>query len=259
MTEKKDDEELAAVLPLAAEPPVEPEAENEEPLARWLRPFDRVFPAIVTILTMLTLYFAMAAEPGSTPSPFLWVGVLYVALGGATLMRLRARGELMFLTPRGGDVTFGALVSLLLYGFMYVFHSLVTAPGLPRFEWVLNIYLRLGNPFAEGRYWVAIGAGLVGALEELTWRGAVAPALEERFGLLRGNVFGVVLYAAAHIATMWALAGPRGLNPLLVLASAGCGVAWAYLRFRSDQQLAPVLFSHALFTWSVVEFPLFVR
>lgn len=256
-----EDELSAAVVPVPIDDPPPTEAEDlaPEPLPRWLRTLDRFFPAAATLLTSLVLYLVMSAAPGTEPSPILWVGVLYVALGAVAVLRLRARGELMFLRPRGGDLTFGALVTLVLYGAGYVFHALVTAPGQPRFEWVLNIYLRLGDPFADSRFAIAIGAGLIGALEELTWRGAVTPALEERLGLLVGNVFGVALYAAAHVATMWALAGPKGLNPLLVLASAGCGVAWTYLRFRSDQQLAPVLFSHALFTWSMVEFPLFVR
>ena len=40
-----------------------------------------------------------------------------------------------------------------------------------------------------------------------------------------------------------------------LLPSFGCGLGWAYLRMRVDR-LAPVLLSHALFTWAVVEFPL---
>jgi membrane protease YdiL (CAAX protease family) len=250
-----DDEELdGAVIP--ADP--EAEVEGEAPLPSWLATLDRLFPAIVTVATAAVLYFALAAPPGRG-APFLWIGGLYFVTGGVALLRLRARGELWILRPRGGDLTFGGLVTVLLYGVAYVFHTLVTSSGQARFEWILQIYLRLGDPFAEGRLWVGLGAAAIGALEELTWRGGVHAALEQRLGWLRGNVVGVALYGASHVGTLWALAGSEGLNPLLLLASLGCGAAWTYLRLRSDQQLVPVIWSHALFTWSLIEFPLFVR
>ena len=258
MTASEEEEPEASVIP-TSEPSFVAEAE-EPPFPAWLRPLDRFFPAVVTLFTTVTLYWVMSrAAMTAGGSPFSLVFGLYVVLGAITVFRLKARGELSHLRPRGGDLTFGALVTLLLYGSAYVFHVLVTAPGQPRYEWVLQIYLRLGNPFAEDRHWVALFAAAIGALEELTWRGGVTAALEERLGLGMGNLLGVALYASAHVATMWALSGAQGLNPVLLLASAGCGAVWSYLRFRSDQQLAPVLFSHALFTWSVVEFPLFGR
>jgi hypothetical protein len=254
VSEAEDEELGGAAIPA----PNDPEPDDEIPLPSWLGPLDRALPLVVTLATAALLYFAFAMPPGRG-SPFLWIGGFYVITGTVTVLRLRARGELSILRPRGGDLTFGGLVTLLLYGSAYVFHTLVTSSGQARFEWILQIYLRLGDPFSDDRHWVGLGAAAIGALEELTWRGGVHAALEQRLGWLRGNVVGVALYATSHAGTLWALAGSQGLNPLLLLASLGCGIAWTYLRLRSDQQLVPVLWSHALFTWSLIEFPLFVK
>jgi membrane protease YdiL (CAAX protease family) len=46
-----------------------------------------------------------------------------------------------------------------------------------------------------------------------------------------------------------------GPNPLLPAAAFGCSIVWCYLRYRTDR-LAPSVLSHAIFSWAVVEFPL---
>ena len=49
-------------------------------------------------------------------------------------------------------------------------------------------------------------------------------------------------------------AKPKG-NPLLVVGAFGCGLVWSFLRFRTGRLVVAVL-SHAIFSWAIVEFPL---
>ena len=46
-----------------------------------------------------------------------------------------------------------------------------------------------------------------------------------------------------------------GPNPLLVVAAFGCGIVWSFLRYRTGR-LAPAVISHAIFSWAIVEFPI---
>jgi uncharacterized protein len=214
---------------------------------------DWFVPPLVTVLVAAAFWFGGSR---SGQGLLIGLGALYALLGAFTVWRLRGRDEMRLLKPRAGDFTFAALVAGLLYGLAFVFHALVTSPGEPKAAWVMRVYMLLGDPLSPQRYLVGAAAAVIGLLEELTWRGLVTPALESRLGLAKGNLAGVLLYAAAHIPTMWLLGDPTaGLNPLLVLASLGCGTAWSYLRWRMER-LPPVLLSHALFSWAIVEFPL---
>ncbi len=209
------------------------------------------------VTTLVAAGFTAALSPDATPrTSFLALFLPYLLFGGIAVARLRARDELPLLRPRSGDVTFGALVALLLYGFAFVGHALFTSPGELREGWIVRVYLPLGDPFAADRYLVAVAVVGIGLLEELTWRGLVTPLLEPRLGPLKAAALSTVLWSVAHLPTVWLLADPvAGPNPLLVLGTLGCGAAWSYLRFRMER-LAPLLFSHALFTWAIVQFPL---
>ncbi|MFO0550938.1 MAG: type II CAAX endopeptidase family protein [Polyangiaceae bacterium] len=236
--------------PSEREPP--PSADNTEDSSMfWL-------PALITTAAVgLAFQFGFAPERIGTHTPMIALGLVYVALAIPGLLRLRRRDELYLVKPRGGDLTFGALVAALLYGLAFAFHAVYTSPGRAGHGWIVRIYLILGDPFADTRLLLGLGAAVVGLLEEFVWRGWVTPTLEEKLGQLRGSVAGALVYGLAHVPTIWVLRDAFvGLNPLLVIASLGCGAAWTYLRFRMVR-LPPVLFSHALFTWAIVEFPLF--
>lgn len=214
---------------------------------------DWLIPIGVTVLVAAAFWFGGSR---SGQSLLFGLGALYALIGGYTVWRLKSSDDMRLLKPRGGDFTFGALVAALLYGLAFVFHALVTSPGEPKQAWVMRVYMLLGDALSPQRYLVGLAGAVVGLLEELTWRGLVTPALENKLGIAKGNAAGVLLYAAAHIPTLWLLGDPTaGLNPLLVVASLGCGAAWSYLRWRMER-LPPVLLSHALFTWAIVEFPL---
>lgn len=213
-------------------------------------------PLAITAAVAGTLAFAFSPERAGTNESFLSLGALYAVLSAVAVLRLRSQGELFRLRPRTGDLTFAAMVTLVLYGLAFAFHSLVTSRGEAHHGWIVRVYLVAGNPFSEQRHLVAGGIALLAALEELTWRGYVTPLLEERLGPLKGGALATALFALAHLPTVWLLADPvAGLNPLLPFAAFGCGAAWTYLRWRMDR-LVPSLISHALFTWAMVEFPL---
>lgn len=237
--------------------PSEPAAAKEpEPGSTSLDSFAIPIALGVTLLVAGVMHFAFAPERASTRLPFLALGGLYALIGAVAVWRLQRAGQLHLIKPRSGDLTFGALVGFLLFGLAFAFHALFTSPGTPRAGWILHVYMVLGDPFADNRHLVAASAALIGLLEELTWRGFVTPLLEPKLGVLRANILSTLLFAAAHVPTMWALAdADAGLNPLLVLAALGCGAVWSYFRWRMER-LPPVLLSHALFTWAVVEFPL---
>jgi uncharacterized protein len=214
--------------------------------------------AVATLLVGLAVWIGFDPATQGTPTLLIVLAAAYLVLGGVSVVRLRSRGELSLLRPRSGDLSIGALVAFLLYGMAFAFHALVTAPGLSGEGWIVRVYLMLGDPFSDARHLVAITVAVIGALEELTWRGLVFPALESRLGTLRAALLSVALFAAAHLPTLHRLTDPvAGPNPLLVIAALGCGASWTYLRWRVDR-LVPVMLSHALFSWAIVEFPLWI-
>jgi membrane protease YdiL (CAAX protease family) len=66
--------------------------------------------------------------------------------------------------------------------------------------------------------------------------GVVTRFMMERFGRLPGIVFGAVIFAIAH----WA-----AFNPLLLVASLGCGFFWNWLYAVTDDLTIPTV-SHLL-------------
>ncbi len=214
-----------------------------------------IVATVVTGLVQATFAFSLQGERKLTDIPFIALGSAYLATSAYALHRLKTRREISLIRPRSGDVSIGAVVAVLLYGLVYATHVVFTAKG-PRAGWVFSVYMLLGDPFSDRHHFVALGLALIGVLEELTWRGLVLPLIEERSGTLRASVTTSILYAAAHMPTMFLLSNPMaGPNPMLVLAALGCGLVFSYLRFRTER-LAPVLLAHGLFTWAIVEFPI---
>jgi uncharacterized protein len=185
------------------------------------------------------------------------IGALYAVLVVPALYRLHRRGELrrLFL-PAYGDITLGAAAAGVLYGVARIAGSLLAAHGSPREMWLVWLYLQLGDPDAPGRTLVGVAVFAVAALEEIVWRGLVMRSLLDVTGARRAAVISSLLYAAAHLPTLVLLRPPGGaLNPLVVLAALGCGLVWSFIVIRTGR-LTPALLAHALFSWSVIEFPL---
>jgi membrane protease YdiL (CAAX protease family) len=185
------------------------------------------------------------------------LAVFYGLLATLALHRLYRRGELVrrFL-PARGDITLAAATAGVLYGGAHIAASLLAAHGSPRELWVMRLYLQLGDPDAPGRSLVGIAVFGVAALEEIVWRGLVMPSIQDVAGPWRAVALSTALYAVAHLPTLVFLRAPgAGYNPLVLLAALGCGLVWGLLVLRTGR-LLPALLAHALFSWSIIEFPL---
>ncbi len=185
------------------------------------------------------------------------LAVFYGALAALALYRLHRRGELVqSFRPARGDITLAAATAGVLYGGAHIVASLFAAPGSPRELWVVRLYLQLGDPDAPGRSLVGVAVFCVAAFEEIVWRGLVMRSIQDVAGPWRALVLSAVLYAAAHLPTLVFLRAPgAGYNPLVLLAALGCGLVWGLMVLRTGR-LVPALLAHALFSWSIIEFPL---
>jgi membrane protease YdiL (CAAX protease family) len=161
--------------------------------------------------------------------------VVYGALAIGAVLWLRRRGDARLLRPASGDIALGATSAAVLYaGAMAARMALATA-GTPREAWIVRLYLQLG---------VADALRLLGRPE------ATGPL----FG--RAVVITTALYVIANVPSVLLLRDPTaGPNPLLVLGALAGGVVWTGLYLRRGR-LLPAVFSHALFSWAMVEFPL---
>lgn len=215
--------------------------------------------ATVAIVAVAFALGLRASEAGSV-IPLLALGVPYAGLSiwaGARLWRDGILGDR--LRPRSGDLAFGAFVATMLFLGAIVGRMVLAPHQAAREGWLMRVYLQIGNPDDLQRHLllVTFAVMVVAALEEVTWRGLVYPALEEEIGTRRAWPATAALYAIAHLPTMYLLRDPfAGPNPLIVLAALGCGLVWGLMVARTGR-LPAAIFSHALFTWAVaVQFPL---
>ena len=148
-----------------------------------------------------------------------------------------------------------AVVALVLYLLAAVFHTFVTSSG-PQMGWMMRIYMQIGDSRVTGSFAVGLIVLAVAAAEEIVWRGLVMGALARAYAARKAWLITTALYAAAHLSTIYLLRDPSsGPNPLLFAAAAFCGLVWGYLATAIDR-VAPSVFAHAVFTWAIVEFPL---
>lgn len=210
----------------------------------------------LTALASAAFHFGLSPELRAKNLSLAVIGGLYGTFAVLAVLRLRRAQNLRTLRPRGGDVTLATIVAAALWGLGLLASKLLMAPGSPREGWLVNVYLMLGNPAAPSHHAASVAVFFVGAAEEISWRGLVLESLEGRLGPLRAAVVTSALWAFAHVPTIYRLGDAlSGYNPLLVLAAFGCGLVWSFLRFRTGR-LAVAVLSHAIFSWAVVEFPL---
>ena len=216
--------------------------------------------AVAAVLVAAAMTLAMQKNMAGSPLALLALGVPYAVLAVLAILYLRREGTLGDkLRPRSGDLTFGALVTVMLFFGAIAGRKLLAPHGSIREAWVMRVYLQIGDPEFLQQQVVGISFAVifVAILEEIAWRGLVYTLVEERLGTRRAWPVTAVLYAAAHLPTLVLLADPyAGPNPLIVLAALGCGLVWGLIVARTGR-LPVAIFSHALFTWCVaVQFPL---
>lgn len=209
---------------------------------------------LVGIVAVIAFASHQAFQPSraGTPGLFLWMGIPTVALAAIGVARAWRDGVARdWFRVRGGDFTRGFVGAVILVAGAYAFSKVLK---LPQILWVARIYDQLGDPAELRKHVTAVVAAIVvtAAAEEITWRGLVTSLLEEKIGSRRAWVWSAVLYAVAHVPTLWALSDPNaGKNPVIVLAALVCGLVWGYMARRFDR-LVPGIFSHVLFDWAVM-------
>jgi membrane protease YdiL (CAAX protease family) len=206
---------------------------------------------LVTLVVAAAMGLAMREPLAASPSMWLGLGLPYVALSGFALHRFHRDGTLRDVFRfRGGDFTLGALIAGLLFGGAYGVRHLLLGPGSSKTVWLFHIALQLGT-IRPSPGLLALVA-VIGVLEELVWRGLVLTALGDSLGTRRAWPVAALLYAAAHLPTVFTLADPQaGPNPLLAIAALGAGLVWSFAA-RVFGRLPPIIISHAFFTYFAV-------
>lgn len=209
---------------------------------------------VVSIATAAAIRYAFAPAQAGRREMLMAMGGVYLIALPIALARMARRGELRSLfRPAPGDVAFAAIVAGCLYGLAHVVARFAAGPGSPREAWLMRLYLQIGEPEARFR---GVAVLVIAALEEIVWRGLVMRELQATMGYLRALALSSVLFAAAHAPTLLSQADPRaGPNPLIVLAGLGCSVVWGGMFLRA-RRLVPAVLAHALFSWAIVEFPI---
>lgn len=210
--------------------------------------------ALVTIADALVMLYAFDPKRAGSPSILVAMFALYAVLAVLAVLRLsRDKSLRRELRPAFGDLSFGAISAGVLYGGAVLAKTALMPHGSARESWIMMVYNQIGDPL-DVRQTVAFGIFVIAVLEELVWRGLVMRALEEPLGDRKALLLTTALYAGAHLPTLWSLRTGAGPNPLIVLAAAGCGLAWGAIAQRT-KRLVPALVAHGVFTWAVVEFP----
>jgi len=212
----------------------------------------------VVFVTVFASYLAAFQPSLAGENGFWWTfGLPHAALALFALERLRRNGTLFArLTPRGGDISIGAITAILLLLASWYVRSSLAPSGTPRQAWLLVLFLQIGDPERLQHSVVLTSAlCLIAVAEELVWRGYVLDELTERFGKRRGWLATAGLYALAALPTAYTLRVPgAGPNPLLVFAAFGCGILWTFLAARFER-LLPSIVSHVAFSYfSAVQF-----
>jgi membrane protease YdiL (CAAX protease family) len=211
-----------------------------------------IWIAAAVILVEIGLNAGLSQPPGSLRF-WLYIGAPTFALAIAGLVRAVRDGELgAWLMPKWGDATRGVLTAFAMLAVAWAVSRFLV--GTPREAWLARAYLAIGDP-GKLRAHGGMVAGVIILFaigEEIVWRGLVTTVVAEKLGSRTAWLYAAVLYAVAHVPTMWSLRDDSaGLNPLIPLAALFCGIAWGAL-VRATGRLAPAVISHALFDWAVV-------
>ena len=212
------------------------------------------FVAAIVLAIAVAAHFGFAVERAGQPAFFLIMGIPTIALALVGVFRAHRDGVLRtWFKIKGGDITIGIVSAGILFAGAYGASRVLTPVSTARESWLARLYLQLGDPTSlkKNVVYVVIGLVILAAAEEIVWRGLVPSLLEAKVGSRRAWIWSAVLYAVAHIPTIWALKDPvAGWNPIIVLAALGCGLVWGAMVRKLDR-LLPAIISHAFFDWTV--------
>lgn len=188
---------------------------------------------------------------------FIALATALVVLAVIAVARTRARGEGATLRPRGGDLTLGALVAGMIYALALGSVPILFPRGTAAEAAFLAAYLPLIDPLhPDARHATAAACGLLAALEEVTLRAQVQPALTRAIGVIPGWLATALLDALAWVPAALLLADARiGFNVVFVSFAAVTALASGWLRVRTDR-VAPAALARALAAWALIEFPI---
>lgn len=214
--------------------------------------------SVALVFVLVTASYAWAFQPSvaGTPEFLLRFAAPHAVLVAYAIRVLSRDGVLVErLKPRWGDLSLGVVTAFVLLMASWGARATLAPQGSERQTWLWLVYLQLGDPEQLQRSFVlSTLLFMIAFAEELIWRGLVAHELSERFGARRGWIFAAILYSLASLPTVYTLRAAAGYNPLLVLATLGCGIVWTFLAVRTGR-LVPGIVSHMAFTYfSAVQF-----
>ena len=142
--------------------------------------------SVAVVFVLVAAGYAWAFQPSvaGTPEFLLRFAAPHLVLSVLAVRELARDGVLLErLKPRWGDLSLGAVTALLLLMASWATRATVAPPGSERQQWLLFLYIQLGDPEHIQRS-ILLSSLLIGITlaEELVWRGLVAHRLTERFG-----------------------------------------------------------------------------
>lgn len=218
-------------------------------------PWRALAPLGITLLVAGSYAMAWNVERAGTTSFALWaiLPTALLAVLGAIWLR-EEDGSLEALAPRWGDASLGIVCAIALFGGAWLLVHTLAPVGTPREAWMARIYLQLGRGGDLKKQMALVTAVLlfVAIAEEVLWRGVVTRLLEPLVGSRRAWMVAAVLYALAHVPTVFLLADDRaGHNPMLILATLGAGLVWGALA-RKLGRVTPGILAHLAVDWAVI-------
>ena len=206
----------------------------------------------IVLTIAVASHFAFQQSRAGTPGFYLGMAIPTLAIAIAGCVRAWKDGVLReWFRLKAGDLTLGILTAGVLFaGSWAVSKSL----KLPHLLWLIRIYDQMGDAASVRKHVGMLTAVVVitAIAEEVVWRGLVVALLEEKVGSRRAWVWAAVLYAVAHIPTIWALKDINaGYNPLIIAAALGAGLVWGFMA-RRFERLVPGMVSHAFFDVTVM-------
>ncbi len=209
----------------------------------------------ITAATSWVVSYAFDPMRAGDRSAAIALAATYAVLTACAIAwALRNHRVKAWLVPRSGDLARGLVCAAVLFACAFGVVKLVTMNASPRAAWMARIYLQIGDtsPIREHQAQVGVFVALMATMEEIVWRGWAKSLLDDLVGVRFGWIAAAVLYALAHLPSLWALSDTMvGNNPLVVLAALGAGLVWSAMT-RVWGRLLPSIVCHALFDWAVL-------